>query len=328
MTAPEPDDADGREAVGTPDGGGFTRSRSTSIPSATHADRRREAGGGRGIRPGGDSDGDDSPGGRRRRVRGEPGGGGLGRRRSRPARRPASPPARGGAGPRGVRRDRRRLRTSQEGCSYGAVVERGAARGRDRRPARQRAQRLRTGTGIQRVRRPRRNAPGIGQPRRGGASGLPGRRGARRGGAPSCPLRECRRRCRGGRGQRHVQFAFREAHVRHCRLVAVHAWSAPLYASATPRALPSNTPETRWRSPARVLDDALRGASERYRDAPVNRRVIEGSARHALLGAAVEADLLVVGARRRQGHLGLQLGLVNHAVLHHAPCPVAVVPRI
>ncbi|WP_425584885.1 universal stress protein [Streptomyces vastus] len=38
--------------------------------------------------------------------------------------------------------------------------------------------------------------------------------------------------------------------------------------------------------------------------------------------------LLVVGARRRHGHVGLQLGLVNHAVLHHAPCPIAVVPQV
>ncbi|MFD9075512.1 universal stress protein, partial [Streptomyces lasiicapitis] len=34
-----------------------------------------------------------------------------------------------------------------------------------------------------------------------------------------------------------------------------------------------------------------------------------------------------VGARRRAGHTGLQLGPVNHAVLHHAACPVTVVPH-
>nr|WP_303714267.1 universal stress protein [Kutzneria buriramensis]WKX14020.1 universal stress protein [Kutzneria buriramensis] len=125
-----------------------------------------------------------------------------------------------------------------------------------------------------------------------------------------------------------VQFAFREAHVRHCRLVAVHAWSAPLGAFTAPQAPSWYALEAHRRPPAQVLDDALRGASERYRDAPVSRRVIEGPARQALLEAASEADLLVVGARRRQGHLGLQLGLINHAVLHHAPCPIAVVPRI
>jgi len=61
---------------------------------------------------------------------------------------------------------------------------------------------------------------------------------------------------------------------------------------------------------------------------PVIRQVVEGLARQALLDAASRGDLLVVGARRRHGHVGLQLGLVNHAVLHHAPCPIAVVPQI
>nr|BFD87060.1 hypothetical protein StreXyl84_64610 [Streptomyces sp. Xyl84] len=45
-----------------------------------------------------------------------------------------------------------------------------------------------------------------------------------------------------------------------------------------------------------------------------------------LLGAACEADLLVVGACRRPGHFGLQLGRISPTVLHHSPCPVAVVP--
>ncbi|MFI9151646.1 universal stress protein [Streptomyces sp. NPDC053367] len=125
-----------------------------------------------------------------------------------------------------------------------------------------------------------------------------------------------------------VQFAFREAQVRRCRLVAVHAWSAPFGAFTTPQAPSRFALEAHRRPPTQVLDDALRGASERYGDVPVSRRVIQGPARQALLEAASDADLLVVGARRRQGHLGLQLGLINHAVLHHAPCPIAVVPRI
>ena len=39
------------------------------------------------------------------------------------------------------------------------------------------------------------------------------------------------------------------------------------------------------------------------------------------------ADLLVVGARRPKGQFGIQLGHVVHRVLHHALCPVAVVPQ-
>ena len=37
-------------------------------------------------------------------------------------------------------------------------------------------------------------------------------------------------------------------------------------------------------------------------------------------------DLLVVGARRGDGHVGLQLGRVAHGLLHHSACPVVVVP--
>ena len=126
-----------------------------------------------------------------------------------------------------------------------------------------------------------------------------------------------------GRGRN----AFLEAHVRRCRLVAVHAWNAPFGAIATPQA-PSWPLEAHRRAPAQVLDDALLGTAEKYRDALVSRLAIEGPARQALLEAASEADLLVVGARRRLGHPGLQLGLINHAVLHHAPCPVAVAPQM
>ncbi|MFI6935810.1 universal stress protein [Streptomyces sp. NPDC050287] len=125
-----------------------------------------------------------------------------------------------------------------------------------------------------------------------------------------------------------LQFALREAQVRSCRLTAVHAWN-PSSRVLTPRPAPSwYALEAHRRPPSQVLDDALRGMTHRYRDARVNPEVIEGPARRALLDAASAADLLVVGARRRQGHPGLQLGLINHALLHHAPCPVAVVPQI
>ncbi|MEV3912900.1 universal stress protein [Streptomyces canus] len=124
-----------------------------------------------------------------------------------------------------------------------------------------------------------------------------------------------------------VDFAFREARVRRCRLLAVHAWSVPV-GNPGPPGLSGYALQALERPPAQVLADALREPEQRYQDVPVSREVVEGSARQALLNAASRADLLVVGARRRHGHVGLQLGLVNHAVLHHAPCPVAVVPQI
>ncbi|MFF9120006.1 universal stress protein [Streptomyces massasporeus] len=55
-----------------------------------------------------------------------------------------------------------------------------------------------------------------------------------------------------------VQFALREAQVCRCRLGAVHAWSTQLGALTTPQAPSGYALEAHRRSPAQVLDDALR----------------------------------------------------------------------
>jgi nucleotide-binding universal stress UspA family protein len=46
-----------------------------------------------------------------------------------------------------------------------------------------------------------------------------------------------------------------------------------------------------------------------------------------LLHRSATADLVVGGARHRHGHFGLRLGRVGHTLLHHADCPVAIVPQ-
>jgi len=53
--------------------------------------------------------------------------------------------------------------------------------------------------------------------------------------------------------------------------------------------------------------------------------VSPGQPRTALLAAACEAQLLVVGNRGRGGLAGMPLGSVSQAMLHHSSCPVAVV---
>lgn len=55
----------------------------------------------------------------------------------------------------------------------------------------------------------------------------------------------------------------------------------------------------------------------------VRSRSVPGS----LVDASAQADLLVMGARRPAHALVPALGRVTHAVLHHAGCPVAVLPR-
>jgi nucleotide-binding universal stress UspA family protein len=58
---------------------------------------------------------------------------------------------------------------------------------------------------------------------------------------------------------------------------------------------------------------------------PVLCQVEFGAPRSALLTAATGAQMLVVGSRGLGGLEGMNLGSVAAMLLHHSPCPVAIV---
>ncbi|MGW2615693.1 universal stress protein [Streptomyces sp. NPDC001500] len=121
-----------------------------------------------------------------------------------------------------------------------------------------------------------------------------------------------------------LRFAVQEAGLRHASLDAVRAWRCPAHETTDHPLLAGEPARLHERRAVEVLDAALK---ETPPDVDLHRRTVEGPARRVLLNASHEADLLVVGARRHHGHLGLQLGRVAHAVLHHGACAVAVVPE-
>ncbi|MFJ6838469.1 universal stress protein [Streptomyces sp. NPDC091209] len=130
-------------------------------------------------------------------------------------------------------------------------------------------------------------------------------------------------------GSAAARFAFREAAERGVALEAVRAWRWSAHEPAGHPLTAGEAARLHEQGAMEVLDKALSGAVAEYPAVEVCRRTVEGTARTVLLDASTAADLLVVGVRRHDshGHTGMQLGRVAHAALHHAACPVAVVPQ-
>ncbi|RJL24789.1 universal stress protein [Bailinhaonella thermotolerans] len=124
-------------------------------------------------------------------------------------------------------------------------------------------------------------------------------------------------------GQDHVlEFAFEEAMLRHVRLRALHAWSQP--ASRAPGDMLPLVYDVQavGEEEHRLLAETVAGHRERFPDVDVQEVTEHGHRGHLLVEASRAACLVVVGSRGR-----MRLGSATHAVLHHAECPVAVVPH-
>ncbi|GAA0448411.1 universal stress protein [Streptomyces olivaceiscleroticus] len=124
-----------------------------------------------------------------------------------------------------------------------------------------------------------------------------------------------------------VTFALEEATLRDCTVEAVHAWRcAGTEVPGQCGAYGEYRAEHERRTKV-LFDEVLNKPVAAFPQVTVERRAVEGAPGTVLVAASHTADMVVVGAHRRHGHTGLQLGLVNHTVLHHAQCPVAVVPE-
>ncbi|PWK65197.1 nucleotide-binding universal stress UspA family protein [Streptomyces sp. CG 926] len=125
-------------------------------------------------------------------------------------------------------------------------------------------------------------------------------------------------------GDRVLTFAFEEARRRNCRLRAVHGWKLPSAYAYAPFFDPDNERDI-GRSVTRMVDDMLSPWRHEFPEVEVTLNVAMGSAGEQLVKASQEAGLVVVGRHLRRSPLGVHLGPVAHAVLHHAAAPVAVV---
>ncbi|MER7756785.1 universal stress protein [Kitasatospora sp. NPDC097643] len=111
-----------------------------------------------------------------------------------------------------------------------------------------------------------------------------------------------------------LEFAFDLAHRHGLPLRALHAW---------PPGDPARRERLR-RSEGELLAASLARWQDAHPDVPVIQDSEPGGAGQVLVEASAKARFVVLG-RRSCLPVG-RLGPVAHAVLHHAECPVAVVP--
>jgi nucleotide-binding universal stress UspA family protein len=121
--------------------------------------------------------------------------------------------------------------------------------------------------------------------------------------------------------RRALLWAIDEAKLRGASVHLVHSWRFP-----PPVPLPDGglAPADFEAVAKGVLDDATALVPEGI---AVRKEIATDHAAHALIRASAGADLLVVGARGLGGFTGLLLGSVSEQVVHHAHCPVVVVPH-
>lgn len=124
-----------------------------------------------------------------------------------------------------------------------------------------------------------------------------------------------------------IEFGIAEAMERKLAVRLVHVWDLPAIYSwdaMNVAGVAGEWMEGAERHFANVADE-LRG---KYPDLTVEVDVRRGHVVDGVVSAAAEADaqLLVVGTRHHTRVASVLLGSVTRGVLHHATCPLAVVP--
>jgi nucleotide-binding universal stress UspA family protein len=126
-----------------------------------------------------------------------------------------------------------------------------------------------------------------------------------------------------------VRWAVREAVLRRVRLLLIHLLSTDATAAwamaVPPEPLPAEYFRSREQSGRNVLADAEAVATDAGA-VDVTTELGYAAPVPGLVDAAEKADMVVVGTRGLGAVKRLLLGSVSTGLVHHARCPVAVVP--
>ncbi|GGS26255.1 stress-inducible protein [Streptomyces aureoverticillatus] len=116
-------------------------------------------------------------------------------------------------------------------------------------------------------------------------------------------------------------FAFEAARHRAAPLYAVYAWRRPhTHADTDEQGYVRGRRDAEW-----ALDSVLDPWRDKYPEVTVHAEAEHTRPVHAVLRAAENAGLLVLGREMRRGSAGGHTGHVTRMAIQHVSCPVAVV---
>ena len=128
--------------------------------------------------------------------------------------------------------------------------------------------------------------------------------------------------------QRALEWAMREAGLHRAALtvlavhpVAISNWTGKPITMPADQAAVEQTQEAATAAVAKAAAEVGESAA-----AEVTTRAVNGFPARELVAASKDAGLIVLGSRGTNPFQRLLLGSVSGAVLHHAHCPVVVVP--
>jgi nucleotide-binding universal stress UspA family protein len=125
-----------------------------------------------------------------------------------------------------------------------------------------------------------------------------------------------------------IRFAFEAAALRSVPLLAMSSWNPPAYYGAFTMGANEGWAAEVEAEETESLRTALRPWREKFPSVDLVEQAVIGQPARCLLDAATDAALVVIGRRAPlRPATPVRIGHNAHAVLHHCPAPVAVVPH-
>ncbi|MEX0874119.1 MAG: universal stress protein [Actinomycetota bacterium] len=124
-----------------------------------------------------------------------------------------------------------------------------------------------------------------------------------------------------------LTWAIGEAKIRGREVVAVYAWIDPIVPPSIDGVIVPIPHVGIEQEAENLLEREIKEVTGGSDEVKVQRRFVRRHPVAALLRTSEDADMLVIGSRGLGGFSGLMLGSVGQQCVHHATCPVVIVPH-